>query len=70
MVDKSESAPGLFGAAIKAAAHRTRTGGAAEAPVTGISHGHEEGTDAPPWPEHLLTEGNAIAAEASGFPAS
>ena len=58
MVEKSESAPGLFGDAIKAAAHRTRTGTAGDAPVTGISHGHED--DA--WPEHLLMEGKDLAA--------
>lgn len=60
MVEKSESAPGLFGDAIKAAAHRTRTGTASDAPVTGIAHGHEE--DPPGWPEHLLMEGKNLAA--------
>jgi hypothetical protein len=68
VVEKSESAAGLFGDAIKAAAHRTRTGTAGEVPVTGISHGHEADADAPAWPAHLLMEGNAIAAEASGLP--
>jgi hypothetical protein len=68
MVERSESPPGLFGDAIKAAAHRTRTGTAEQLPVTGISHGHEGEAgreneaimDA--WPEHLLIEGKNLAA--------
>jgi hypothetical protein len=62
MVEKSESAPGLFGDAVKAAAHRTRTGTAGPLPVPGISHGHEDDTAPPQWPAHLLIEGKDLAA--------
>lgn len=64
MVEKSESAQGAFGAAVKAAAERTRTGKQLDIPLSSVSHGHE--ADVPDgdgrWPAHLLLEGKNLAA--------
>lgn len=61
MVEKSESAQGAFGAAVKAAAERTRTGKQLDIPLSSVSHGHEGDTTA--WPEHLLEGKNLAAGE-------